>query len=74
MRKLDIIRKFPRIQWKPVIDAPKGEIVLVLVCDGVDYYTELAYLNEYREWVDIPHLHKVMCWREVPELLKPFLE
>jgi len=70
MTMLDKIHQFPRIKWKPTIDAPKGEILLVLVRDGVNYYTELAYLNEYREWVDIPHLHQVIGWSEIPELLK----
>lgn len=70
MTMLDKIRRFPRIEWKPAVDAPIGEIVLVLVQDRTDYYTELAYLNEFREWVDIPHLHSVICWAELPEELK----
>lgn len=68
------MRTFPRINWKPTIDAPKNEIVLALVQDGVVIYSELAYKNEYGEWVDIPHLHRVIGWGEVPEELKKKLE
>lgn len=74
MRMIDKIRQFPRIKWKPTIDAPIGEIVLVLARDVLDYYTELAYLNEYREWVDIPHFDQVMGWAEVPEELKRIIK
>lgn len=70
MSEYDKIRLLPRIVWKPVVDAPKEEIVLVLVKDGVDTYTELAWMNEYREWVDIPHLHNVIGWSEVSDILK----
>lgn len=70
MRKIDKIRQFPRIEWKSTIDAPKGEIVFVLVQDGKEYYTELAWLNEFCEWVDIPHYHKVIGFAKIPSILK----
>lgn len=68
MRKIDQIRQFPRIEWKPVFNAPINEVVLILVDDNSgNLYTELAWLNECREWVDVPHYHKVIGWCEVSE-------
>lgn len=67
MRNIDKIKQFPRIEWKPVFNAPINEIVLILASDSGNLYTELAWLSEYCEWVDVPHYHKVIGWCEVPE-------
>ena len=79
MRMLDKIRQFPRIEWKSVFDAPYGKIVYVLVDDGCcHFYTQLAWKNEFGEWVDIPHGHSVRQWAEAPAHLtfgdKPILD
>lgn len=67
MRMLDKIRQFPRIEWKSVLDAPYNKIVFVLVDDGCGhFYTELAWKNEFGEWVDIPHYHSVRLFAEAP--------
>ncbi|WP_276879801.1 hypothetical protein [Bacteroides heparinolyticus] len=54
-----------------VLKSVRSEIkdgVLILVDDNSgNLYTELAWLNEYREWVDVPHYHKVIGWCEVPK-------
>lgn len=70
MRMLDKIRQFPRIEWKSVLDAPYKKIVFVFVEDGCGhFYTELAWKNEFGEWVDIPHYHSVRMFAEAPEHL-----
>lgn len=67
MRMLDKIRQFPRIEWKSIFDAPYDKIVYVLVDDGCcHFYTQLAWKNEFGEWVDIPHGHSVRQWAEAP--------
>ena len=67
MRLLDKIRQFPRIEWKSILDAPFCKIVFVLVEDGCGhFYTELAWKNEFGEWVDIPHYHSVRMFAEAP--------
>lgn len=68
MRMLDKIRQFPRIEWESILDAPFGKIVFVLVEDGCGhFYTELAWKNEFGEWVDIPHYHSVRLFAEAPD-------
>lgn len=79
MRMLDKIRQFPRIEWKSIFDAPYDKIVYVLVDDGCcHFYTQLAWKNEFGEWVDIPHGHSVRQWAEAPAHLtfgeKPILD
>lgn len=77
MRMLDKIQQFPRIEWKSVLDAPYGKIVYVLVDDGCcHFYTQLAWRNEFGEWVDIPHGHSVRQWAEAPTYLgeQPILD
>ena len=65
MRMLDKIRQFPRIEWTSILDAPYNKIVFVLVDDGCGhFYTELAWKNEFGEWVDIPHYHSVRMFAE----------
>lgn len=79
MRMLDKIRQFPRIEWESILDAPFGKIVFVLVENGCGhFYTELAWKNEFGEWVDIPHYHSVRMFAEAPAHLtfggKPILD
>lgn len=79
MTMLDKIRQFPRIEWKSIFDAPYDKIVYVLVDDGCcHFYTQLAWKNEFGEWVDIPHGHSVRQWAEAPAHLtfgdKPILD
>lgn len=67
MRMLDKIRQFPRIEWKSILDAPLCKIVFVFVDDACGhFYTELAWKNEFGEWVDIPHYHSVRMFAEAP--------
>lgn len=75
MRKLEKIRKFPHLEWKNPVDAPQGIIVLVFVENGTnEFYTELAWKNDFGEWVDIPHYHKVRYWTECPSIISSVIE
>ncbi len=67
------MKNIERINWKrPVLDEdpPVGEYVLIIAEDGLQLYTEIAWMNDCHEWVDVPHYHRVKYWGKIPEELK----